>query len=121
MLTSKRVLIATLCGILFGLICMSFAVSNPNSSEPVTAIVIWSIIISRTLMGFTIGISALRMRWPVHGLFIGFIASIPMAIATIDRPAIAAGSIVMGMIYGLLTELITTKLFKAKSAFVVVS
>ncbi|MGB6034266.1 MAG: hypothetical protein WBG01_15010 [Bacteroidota bacterium] len=39
-----------------------------------------------------------------------------MAFPVMDRPEIAVGTFVMGMIYGLLTELITTIVFKAKSA-----
>ncbi|MGB6120802.1 MAG: hypothetical protein WBG80_02745 [Bacteroidota bacterium] len=68
------------------------------------------------MTGFTIGISALRMSWWLHGVVIGFIGSIPMAFPVMDRPEIAVGTFVMGMIYGLLTELITTIVFKAKSA-----
>lgn len=115
MLKSKRVLIATICGFIFGLVCMFLASSNPNTTEPLTATVKWSIIISRAMMGFTIGISAIRLKWWLHGMVLGAIASIPMAVPILDRMTIAIGTIVMGIIYGLLTELITTVLFKAKS------
>jgi hypothetical protein len=113
MLTTKRVLIATLCGFAFGVICMLFASSNPDTTVSVWTK--WMIIFSRGLTGFTIGISALRMSWWLHGIFIGFIGSIPMAFPVMDRPEIAVGTFVMGVIYGLLTELITTVVFKAKS------
>ncbi len=114
MLTVKRVVIATLCGLLFGIICMTLASSNPESVLP------WSvqmtILFGRTLMGFTIGISAFKMSWWLHGIVLGFVTSIPMAIPVMDRMDIFVGTFVMGMIYGLLTELITTRLFKAKAA-----
>jgi len=116
MLTSKRVLIATLCGALFGLVCMWMASSNPNATEPMTNPIKWSIFMSRLFLGFTIGISAIRMNWWLHGIVLGALLSIPMAVPIMDRPGIAIGSIVMGIIYGFLTELITTKLFKAKQA-----
>jgi len=116
MLSTKRVVIATLCGILFGLICMGLASSNPEASETLTATVKWNIVLSRTLMGFLIGVSALRLSWWLHGIALGFIASIPMAIAVLPQMDIAAGTFVMGMIYGFLTELITTKFLKAKAA-----
>jgi hypothetical protein len=119
MVGAKRVLIATLCGLLFGFVCMGFASSNPESSETLTLMVKLNIVLSRTLMGFMIGISALKLNWWLHGIVLGFISSIPMAVAVWGRFDIMIGTVVMGMIYGLLTELITSVLFKAKSpAFV---
>ena len=114
MLTIKRVVIATLCGSLFGVICTSLASTNPESE--VSWQIQMTILFSRTLMGFTIGISAFKMRWWLHGIVIGFVTSIPMTITVMDRTDIFIGTFVMGMIFGLLTELITTKLFKEKAA-----
>lgn len=113
MLTTKRVLIATFMGFIFGLVCMYMASSGPDPVNNNTKIII---LFSRGLLGFTIGISAIRMQWWLHGIVIGLIASIPMAIPVWDNPGIAFGTFLMGAIYGFLTEWITTKLFKAKSA-----
>lgn len=115
MLSAQRVLVATLCGFVFGLVCMFLASSNPNPVEPITSSTKWLIIISRTMMGFTLGISALRMSWWLHGIVIGFIASIPMAIPVISTMNIAIGTLVLGIVYGFLTEVITSKLFKLPS------
>jgi hypothetical protein len=115
MLTAKRVIYATVCGFIFGLVCMGLATSDPESAASLTAAVKWNIVLSRTLLGFTIGISALKLNWWLHGIIIGFIASIPMAISVIDRFDIFIGTFVMGIIYGFLTELITSVLLKAKS------
>jgi len=119
MLTMKRVLIATICGFVFGMICMTtlllLASSNPDATQQLTASVKWNIVLSRTLMGFMIGISFLKIQWWLHGIVLGFISSIPMAIAVIPQMDIFIGTFVMGMIYGFLTELLTTKLFKAGS------
>ncbi len=114
MLTTKRVLITTICGLIFGLICMYLASSDP--SQPMSTVIKWSIVLSRTMMGFTIGISALRMTWGMHGIILGIICSLPMAVPILPNTRIAVATVVMGMIYGFLTELITTKLFKAKGA-----
>jgi hypothetical protein len=114
MLTLKRVLIATLCGFIFGIICMLLASSNPNATAPITLTTRWMIIISRTLLGFTIGISALCLVWWQHGLVLGLITSLPMAIPVIDNTGIMIGTLVMGLVYGFLTELITSIIFKAK-------
>ena len=115
MLTAKRVLIATICGFIFGLVCMCFASCNPDPAEPITVYIKWTIILSRTLMGFTIGISAIRLSWWLHGAVIGLIGSIPMALPILDKPEIAVGTIVMGVVYGFLIELIASKFFKSKS------
>jgi hypothetical protein len=115
MLTTKRVLIATVCGFLFGLVCMGLASSNPNATEPMTTTTKILILFSRTLLGFTIGISALRLTWWLHAIVLGIICSIPMAVPVLDRLDIAIGSIVMGVVYALLTEIITSFAFKAKA------
>ena len=109
MLTTKRVLITTICGFIFGLVCMYLASSGPNPVDNATKLII---LFSRGLMGFTIGISAIRLKWWLHGIAIGLIGSIPMAIPVMDQPSIMFGTFLMGIIYGFLIELITTKLFK---------
>jgi len=115
MLTVKRVLIATVCGFVFGLVCMFMACSDPDAAEPISTMLKWSIIVGRTMLGFIIGISAIRLKWWLHGIVLGAVASLPMAVPILDRMDIVIGTIVMGIIYGFLTELITTRAFKAKS------
>jgi K+-transporting ATPase c subunit len=113
MLTTKRVVIATICGVIFGFVCLMLASSNPN---PLPNMAKWQIVLGRTMLGFVIGISALRLNWWLHGIVLGFILSIPMAIPVLNDMKIAVGTMVMGMIYGFLTELIATIIFKAKAA-----
>ena len=119
MLTPKRVAVATICGFGFGLVCMGLASSNPDGPG-LSAAMKWTIIVSRTLTGFTIGISALPLAWWLHGILIGCLGSIPMALPVLDNPdlgpGIAVGTIVMGVVYGFLTEVITSVLVKAKPA-----
>jgi len=93
---------------------MLLASSNPNATMPLTTITRGLIVTSRTLMGFTIGISALRLVWWQHGLLIGLIAGIPMALPVMSDIRIMLGTIVLGMVYGFLTELITSIIFRAK-------
>ena len=112
MLTTKRVLIATICGFIFGIVCMFFAMSNPEGTAPIP--VLLTILLSRGLMGFSIGVSALKMNWWQHGIFWGALSSLPMFAATMDNMEIAIGSVVMGVVYGFLTELITSVFFKVK-------
>jgi hypothetical protein len=118
MISAKRVAIATILGVVFGFVCMYLATANPNATEPVTTAMKWTIVVSRGLIGFMIGISALNLKWYLHGILLGAIGSIPMAAATMDRPMIALSSGLMGIVYGFLIELITSVLFKAKSTAV---
>ncbi len=86
MLTSKRVIIATICGLGFGIVCMLLAGSNPQATTQLTAAIKWTIIFSRALMGFTIGISALRLTWWIHGVVLGAVTSIPVSYTHLTLP-----------------------------------
>ena len=120
MVNMKRLLIATLSGLFFGLVCYSLASSGPGELSCPIAV---QIIASRTLIGFGIGISGLSLgHWSVHGLIMGMVFSIPLAFGGLMAPEspdyTKAGmfiwTIVLGMIYGLLVEVITSAVFKAK-------
>lgn len=113
----KRILIATISGLLFGFVCFGFACSSGEMPLAVTL----QIIASRTLIGFAIGISVLNMHWSLHGLLMGLLFSLPIGFSTLMAPespemtktVLFVSTLVMGLIYGLLVELITTVLFKA--------
>jgi len=113
MVNSKRVFIATLFGLVFGFVCRGLAASG---EAPIVWFLSLSIIISRTLMGFVIGISVLKMKWWLHGIIIGALFSLPMAFNTLFTPESAVyiflATIIMGIIYGFLIELFTTVVFK---------
>jgi hypothetical protein len=120
MKNSKRIIIATLSGILFGFVCFFFASSGPN---PLPGPVAYQIIISRALIGVAIGISGLGfMHWSLHGILMGLVFSLPLALSGLmapENPEYTATSMfkwtaILGMIYGLLIEVITSLLFKAK-------
>lgn len=116
----KRIIVATLSGILFGFVCLGLASSGPGALPYPVAL---QILTSRTLIGLAIGISCLSLgHWSIHGLVMGAIFSVPLAFSGLmapDNPEYSkAGmfffTIVLGMIYGLLIEVITSVLFKAK-------
>ena len=126
MLTCKRVTIATICGLASGFVCLALATSNPDSAANMPLAIKANIVLSRTLTGFMIGISAVRLGWWLHGILMGILGSIPMALGAMGSSAptgemtptiIAVSTVVMGIIYGVLIELITTILFKAKPAW----
>jgi hypothetical protein len=112
MFNSKRLIIATLFGVLSGVICWILS----SSGGPTTWYFAVSTILARTLIGFVIGISVLRMKWWLHGIIIGAIFSLPMAFqgfyVTGKEMFIFLGSIIMGIIYGFFIELFTTVVFK---------
>jgi len=115
----KRLIVATLSGMVFGIVCYYFAKSG---SADIPAAIRYQIISSRTLIGFTIGISSLNLKhWTLHGLILGLIFSIPLSFSGMmaENPDFSAGSMflstmVLGGIYGILIELITSVLFNAK-------
>jgi len=113
-------MIATLSGVLFGFVCFGFASSGP---EPLPVAVALQIIFSRTLIGFVIGISSLyALHWSLHGLLMGMLFSLPLAFSGLMAPEnpefgpaeMFISTIVMGIIYGILIEVITSVVFKAK-------
>ena len=119
MFNAKRFIIATLMGFVTGFICFTLASSSGELQTPIA----YQIIFSRALIGFAIGISVFRMgHWLVHGGVIGIIFSLPLAFSGLmapDSPEFSKSSmfimtLVLGLIYGILIELVTTVLFKAK-------
>lgn len=117
----KRLIIATLGGLIFGLVCYSFA---SMGNEPVPYPVAAEIISSRIMMGFAIGLSRFNFgHWAIHGIVLGTLFSLPLGYSTLMAPEnpeftpmmMFVSTIVMGAIYGLLIEVITSGLFKAKA------
>jgi len=117
---SKRIVVATLGGVIFAVVCYLLASSSTVLPNPV----IWQIITSRTLIGFAIGISCIScMHWSLHGLVMGFLFSLPLAFSGLMAPndpefskvSMFVFTIVLGMLYGFLIELITSVIFKAPS------
>jgi len=120
MFSTKRFLIAALGGVVCGFICLGLASSAPGA---VPGPVVAQILSERTLIGVAIGISSLAMlHWALHGLLIGLVFSLPLAFSGLMAPAspdysrlgMFLGTIALGMIYGVLIELVTTVAFKAR-------
>jgi len=101
-----RLLVTTLLGFVFGIVCWLLA----SSGQPeMPASVSWSIILNRALLGFVIGISAWRINYMLHGIILGFIVSIPMAFGALSVRGVKIflAILIMGIIYGFLIELIS--------------
>jgi hypothetical protein len=113
---TKRIIIATLTGFLMGVVCWQAGEMFGLIEDP-TNLRIANIIGHRTLMGFAIGISALRMNWAAHGIVVGSIVGALFILydAQMGMPtAVLFGMLIPGnAAYGLVIEFVTTKLFRA--------
>lgn len=117
---TKRLIISTLLGLVFGFVCYGFASSGQNEISTILAL---NIILGRTLIGVAIGISRFTLKhWSLHGIIMGLVFSIPAGFGAMLGPEnpefphimLMTSTIVMGMIYGFLIELITSVVFKAR-------
>ncbi len=117
---TKRLIISSLLGVVFGFVCYGFAASGNHEISTILAL---NMILGRTLIGVAIGISRFSLKhWSIHGLIMGLIFSLPAGFGAMLAPEtpefshtmLMISTIVMGMIYGFLIELITSVLFKAK-------
>lgn len=116
----KRLTVSTLLGLVFGFVCYGFASSGQNA---IPTILVINIILGRTLIGVAIGISRFTCKhWSLHGIIMGLIFSLPAAFGAMlgpDNPEfphtmLFTSTLVMGIIYGFLIELITSVIFKAR-------
>lgn len=108
-----RILVTTILGFVFGVVCWLLS----SSGEPeMSAAITWFVILNRALLGFVIGISAWKINYVLHGIILGFVVSIPMAFAALGDKGfkIFLGTLIMGIIYGFLIELITHFVVKEK-------
>jgi uncharacterized membrane protein len=120
MTSAKRIIVSTVGGILCGALCYLLASSGAGSLPwPVSA----QIVASRTLIGFAIGISCWRMHhWAIHGPVMGAVFSLPLAFSGLMAPEspeydasyMFIGTVGLGMVYGLLVEVLASVIFKAK-------
>ena len=122
MASAKRIIITTLSGALFGFVCFGLASSGYGGLAMPVAL---QIIANRILIGFAIGISCWRMgHWAIRGPVMGLLFSMPLAFSGMMAPEnpeftksmMFISTIIMGMIYGLLIEVIASVIFKAKIA-----
>jgi len=114
MVYEKRVVSATIWGVVFGFI--SWALAMIGKAVPASGVV--TIILSFSVMGFVIGISAWKIRWWIHGFLMGLIIILPSSFGAIwAGRGWGAGfipTIVTGIVFGFLIELLTTVVFKAE-------
>lgn len=111
----KRFGLALIFGILSGLLCYFGGIylvgieNNPTNF-------LW-VILNRTMIGFVIGISILRLPWIIHGMLIGAIVGLLFSFNIIMHggkiPLILA-TYVLSILFGILIEFFTSIVFKAR-------
>jgi len=104
----RRVLACTVFGFGAGILCWLAAKYGARMPMMTTGIVL-GIILNRAFIGFAIGISGWRTNWAFHGVVIGLLGTLPMAIYAIgDLVGGLRGFLLMelaGGVWGLLIEL----------------
>ena len=112
-----RIAAATILGAVAGIVCWQLGKSSGKITFD-TAMTL-GVIANRTLLGFIIGISGLKgLNYLLHGVIIGLIATIPMSIYPLAGGDWSSFLLleVAGAVYGLVIELVVTKLLKAPMA-----
>lgn len=105
----KRLAGTTTLGIVAGVLCWQ---GGQSAGIAYTPALVAGTILNRAFIGFVIGISALPIHHLAHGVLIGVLGSLPMAVFSPN----VQGAVVLtvyGALWGLLIEAITTKVFKA--------
>lgn len=112
----KRILIATLFGVVAGAICATL--SFYGHIGKLTALSLGWIFLNRTVMGFVIGASGLKLHWAWNGIVMGLIVGSIFSYAFFMR----TGSVQMllltpigNMVFGLMIEFFTSFVFKQRA------
>ena len=106
MIQWKRVKSATEWGFFFGVVSWLLATGISNR---IPAAGVWGIILSRTLLGFIVGIVKWEFSWWVRGLVLGAAVNLPLGVL-VRLLGVGWGQgfwpmLVSGMVFGLLIEL----------------
>lgn len=107
-MNAKRVTACTLFGVVAGVICWLGSYVAGGLPPEFSAGMILAIIFNRAFVGFAIGVSAWRAPWPLHGIVIGLLGSLPISIYPLLTPGGVGGFIMYelaGGVWGFLIEL----------------
>lgn len=109
MVNPVRLTLTTIFGIIAGLCTWWWMGAIPAPEA-------WTVVLSRALLGFGLGLSAWRINWALHGVVLGILYSLPGATAAVwshSGPAGFWGWILSGLICGFLIELFASPIFHA--------
>lgn len=112
----KRIVIATLFGLVAGVICATGGFAGGLFKFSIITL-LW-VLLNRAVMGFVIGISSLKLHWIWNGILLGLIVgsifsySLFMNGGPVLLPFI---NFLVNGLFGLMIEFFTTKVFKQPS------
>ena len=109
----KRIVIATLFGVVAGLLCLTFTALG--HIMPLTAVTVGWILLNRTVMGFVIGVSGLKWHWAWNGIVLGLVVGEIFSYFLFMNFGIKALLLtpIGNAVFGLIVEFFTTVVFKA--------
>jgi len=110
-LNERRVRITTTLGLGCGLASWAICARGMGLEIPWSQSVL--IVLLNALMGFTIGISSLRIHWMTHGAALGLLFGVVLALFTQSHGLGFWWAIVLGPVYGFMIELCATVFFHA--------
>jgi hypothetical protein len=108
----KRIVIATLFGLVAGVICVTL--TSSAHLLKITAVTLVWILLNRTVMGFVIGTSALKLHWAWNGIVMGLVVGSIFSYFLFMNLGVKMLLItpIGNMIFGLMIEFFTTVVFK---------
>lgn len=110
----KRIVIATLFGLVVGVFCATMAFQS-DILEFTAANLTW-VLLNRAVMGFVIGISGLKLHWAWNGIVMGLVVGSIFAYSlylNLGLGPLPFANAAMNGLYGLTIEFFTTVVFKA--------
>jgi hypothetical protein len=111
-MSKKRVTVATTVGLACGVLASVTEVYG--FKHPLPPSLLTSIVLGRTVLGFIIGISAWRTSWWWHGMALGVVLNLPLALEVKWAGTQAfVGALLGGLVFGFVIELVTSVGFKA--------
>jgi hypothetical protein len=109
----KRITIATLFGLVAGVICATVMFSG--GILKLTAVSLVWILLNRTVMGFAIGASGLKLHWAWNGIVMGLVVGSIFSYFLFMNLGVGTLPLVSPIgnaIFGLMIEFFTTVVFK---------
>ena len=112
----KRIAIATLFGLIAGVICASglFYVGILKFSA---VALVW-VLLNRAVMGFAIGVSGLKLRWAWNGIVMGLVVGSIFSyflFMNVGAGLLPPINFLVNGLFGLMIEFFTTVVFKQPS------
>jgi hypothetical protein len=110
----KRIMIATLFGLVAGVLCATIAFTG--GLMKFTAINLVWVLLNRAVMGFAVGTSVLKLRWAWNGIVMGLVVGSIFSYFLFMNVGLGtpplANLLIGNPIFGLMIEFFTTVVFK---------